>query len=300
MSLFKGSGVALVTPFKNGRIDYHALDALVDWHLQNDTDALIVSGTTGEASTLSSIEKISIAEFVVKKVKKQIPVIAGSGCNNTSEAVYLSKEFQYVGVDGLLVVTPYYNKTTNEGLVKHYMTIANAVPLPIILYSVKSRTGLNIEPSVIEELGKVNNIIGIKEASGDINQVAKICYITKKLKNAGYEFDVYSGNDDQTLPIMSLGGIGCISTVANIIPKDFHNMMKLFDDNNIKEATSMQLKMIPLINSMFAEVNPIPVKAALNMMGKIEKEYRMPLCDPSNKTLYLIKEELTKYGIKLP
>ncbi len=293
MSIFKGSGVALVTPFKDGRVDYGALERLIEWQISEGTDAIISCGTTGEASTLSDIEQLSVIEFTVKKVDGRIPVIAGSGSNNTAHAMYLSKEIQYAGADGLLVVTPYYNKATQSGLITHYTSIADYVDIPIILYSVKSRTGVNIEPETVAILSKHPNITGIKEASGDISQISRIASLTNR------NFDLYSGNDDQVIPIMSIGGIGCISTIANIIPSDFHQMINSFLKGNHKSAAKMQLKMIPLIRVLFKEVNPIPVKAALHMMGRIEKEYRLPLCEPSNETLYLLYDEMVKYGIPL-
>lgn len=293
MSIFKGSGVALVTPFKDGRIDYDALEKLIEWHIESGTDAIIICGTTGEASTLSPVEKLSLVEFTIKKTDGRIPVIAGSGTNDTSHTMYLSKEMQYAGADGLLVVTPYYNKSTQNGLVKHYTAIADYVDIPIILYSVKSRTGLNIEPETVKMLKKHPHIAGIKEASGDISQIARIAALT----DSG--FDLYSGNDDHTIPIMALGGIGCISTVANIIPKEYHQMTADYLKGRHKSAAKMQLAMIPLIRAIFAEVNPIPVKAAMNMMGLIAKEYRLPMCEPSNETLYLLFDEMTRYGIQL-
>ena len=293
MSMFKGSGVALVTPFKDGRIDYTALEGLIQWHIEAGTDAIIVCGTTGEASTLSPVEKLSLVEFTVKKTDGQIPVIAGSGSNDTSHAMYLSKEMQYAGADGLLVVTPYYNKATQAGLIKHYNAIADYVDIPIILYSVKSRTGLNITPSTVKELKKHPNICGIKEASGDISQICSIAALTDR------DFCLYSGNDDHTIAMMALGAIGCISTVANIIPAQYHQMTKDYLEGRHKAAAKKQLSMLPLIHAVFAEVNPIPIKAALHMMGRIQKEYRLPLCEPSNETLYLLFDEMMHYGIPL-
>lgn len=293
MSIFKGSGVALITPFKDGRIDYDALEHLIEWHIESGTDALIICGTTGEASTLSPVEKLSLVEFAVKKVDGRLPVIAGSGSNDTSHALYLSKEMEYVGADGLLIVTPYYNKATQSGLIKHYTTIADYVNIPIILYSVKSRTGLNITPDTVKKLKKHPKICGIKEASGDISQIAQIAALTDA------NFALYSGNDDHTIPVMSLGGIGCISTVANIIPKEYHQMTSDYLKGKHKSAAKMQLAMLPLIHAVFAEVNPIPIKAALNMMGLISKEYRLPLCEPTNDTLYLLFDEMNRYGIKI-
>lgn len=291
MSMFKGSGVAIVTPFKDGRIDYTALESLIEWHIEAGTDALIVCGTTGEASTLSPVEKLSLVEFTIKKADGRIPVIAGSGSNDTSHSMYLSKEMQYAGADGLLIVTPYYNKATQTGLIKHYNAIADYVDIPIILYSVKSRTGVNINPSTIKELKKHPNIRGIKEASGDISQICQIAAL------ADHDFYLYSGNDDHTISMMSLGAVGCISTVANIIPSQYHQMTMDYLEGRHKTAAKKQLAMLPLIHAVFAEVNPIPVKAALHIMGKIQKEYRLPLCEPSNETLYLLFDEMKRYGI---
>lgn len=291
MSIFKGSGVALVTPFKDGRVDYDALERLIQWHIEAGTDAIITCGTTGEASTLSAVERLSVIEFTVNCVGGRIPVIAGAGTNDTSHSMYLAKEIQYAGADGLLVVTPYYNKATQKGLIRHYNMIADYTDLPVILYSVKSRTGLNIEPETVKELSKHPNIVGIKEASGDISQICRIAAL------CGKDFDLYSGNDDQTIPIMSVGGIGCISTVANIIPAQYHQMTSDFLRGRYKSAAKQQLKMLPLIRAVFSEVNPIPVKAALNMMGYIEKEYRLPLCEPENETLYRLYDEMNRFGI---
>ena len=291
MSMFKGSGVALVTPFKDGRIDYTALEGLIEWHIEAGTDAIIVCGTTGEASTLSPVEKLSLVEFAIKKANGRIPVIAGSGSNDTSHSMYLSKEMEYAGADGLLIVTPYYNKATPAGLIKHYNAIADYVEIPIILYSVKSRTGVNITPAVVRELKKHPNIRGIKEASGDISQICEIAAL------ADHDFWLYSGNDDHTISMMALGAAGCISTVANIIPAQYHQMTKDYLEGRHKTAAKKQLAMLPLIHAVFAEVNPIPVKAALHIMGKIQKEYRLPLCEPSNETLYLLFDEMKRYGI---
>ena len=293
MSMFKGSGVAIVTPFKDGRIDYTALEGLIEWHIEAGTDALIVCGTTGEASTLSPVEKLSLVEFTIKKADGRIPVIAGSGSNDTSHSMYLSKEMQYAGAEGLLIVTPYYNKATQTGLMKHYNAIADYVDIPIILYSVKSRTGVNITPSTVKELKKHPNIRGIKEPSGDISQICQIAALTD------HDFYLYSGNDDHTISMMALGAVGCISTVANIIPAQYHQMTTDYLEGRHKAAAKKQLAMLPLIHAIFAEVNPIPVKAALHIMGKIQKEYRLPLCEPSNETLYLLFDEMKHYGIPL-
>ena len=293
MTLFKGSGVALVTPFKDGKVDYDALRKLILWHIQAGTDALIVCGTTGEASTLSPVEKLSIIEFAVRTADHRLPVIAGAGSNDTAHSMYLAREIRYSGADGLLIVTPYYNKATQKGLIEHYTKIADYSDMPIILYSVKSRTGVNIEPETVSELKQHPNIVGIKEASGDISQICRIAALT------GSDFALYSGNDDQTIPIMAVGGIGCISTVANIIPAEYHQMTADFLKGRYKSAAKMQLAMLPLIRAVFREVNPIPVKAALNIMGYIEREYRLPLCNPSNETLYCLYDEMARYGISV-
>lgn len=293
MSIFKGSGTALITPFKDGRVDYDALEKLIEWQIASETDAIISCGTTGEASTLSAVERLSVIEFTVKKAAGRVPVIAGAGTNDTSQSMYLAREIGYSGADGLLIVTPYYNKTTQQGLIRHYTMIADYTDLPIILYSVKSRTGLNIEPETVLELSKHPNIAGIKEASGDLSQICRIASL------CGKDFDLYSGNDDHTVPIMSVGGIGCISTAANIIPAEYHRMCSDFLKGRYKSAAKQQLAMLPLIRALFAEVNPIPVKAALNMMGYIRREYRMPLFDPSNETLYRLYDEMVKFGIKI-
>ncbi|MEF9922537.1 MAG: 4-hydroxy-tetrahydrodipicolinate synthase [Anaerovoracaceae bacterium] len=291
MALFKGAGVALVTPFKDSDVDFYALEHLIEWQIENEIDAIISCGTTGEASTLSVKEQLSVIDFTVRKVNGRVPVIAGAGSNSTSTAMFLGKEIEEVGADGLLIVTPYYNKCTQGGLINHYEMIADYTSLPIILYSVKSRTGVNIDPKTVLALSKHPQIVGIKEASGDISQICKIATMVNK------DFALYSGNDDQTVPILSLGGIGCISTVANIIPKDYHKMIYEYLHGNTKLARKMQLKMCPLIEAVFGEVNPIPIKAALNIMGLIEKEYRMPLSEPTNATLYWLYDEMKKYGI---
>lgn len=293
MSLFKGSGVAIVTPFKNDKsVDYDEFKKLIEFHISNNTDAIIVCGTTGEASTLSKKEHIEVVEFCVKTVNKRIPVIAGSGKNNTKEAIEVSKECEKLGVDGLLVVTPYYNKTTQKGLVNYYKNIADSVSLPIILYNVPSRTGLNIEPNTVLALSKINNIIAIKEASGNISQVAKIASICDN------DFDIYSGNDDQIVPILALGGKGVISVVANIAPNETHNIVELFLNNKIKESKELQLELLELIEAMFIEVNPIPVKTALSLMGYNSCDFREPLIQMEEKNTEILKKVLEKYKLK--
>lgn len=291
MTLFTGASVALVTPFKNGQIDYNSLENLIKWQISEGIDSIVSCGTTGEASTLSDEEHIEVVSFTVKHSKNKIPIIAGSGSNDTNHAIWMSKQLEAVGTDGLLLVTPYYNKCSQKGLIKHYVAIADSVDIPCILYSVPSRTGVNITPSTVSELCTHPNIVGIKEASGNISQVVEIA------KYVSPDFALYSGNDDMIVPLLSMGGTGAISTVANIIPKDTHDMITAYLEGNSNKAREMQLRMKSLIDSMFTEVNPIPVKAALNMMNLIEKEYRMPLCEPENKALYQIANELKNYGL---
>lgn len=291
MTLFTGAGVAIVTPFKKGKVDFPSLGRLIDWQISQGIDAIVVCGTTGEASTLNDKEHIKVVKYTVDKVKSRVPVIAGAGSNDTAHAIYMAKELQSVGVDGLLLVTPYYNKCTQKGLIDHYYAIADSVTIPMILYSVAGRTGVNISPSTVFELAKHPNIVGIKEASGNISQVVEIA------KCISPDFALYSGNDDMIVPLLSIGGSGVISTVANVAPKETHNMVMEYLTGNVNEASRIQLDMKHLIDAIFVEVNPIPVKAALHLMGKIELEYRMPLCPPETKSLELIKRELEAYGL---
>lgn len=284
MSIFKGSGVALITPFKeNGEIDFETLKNLVEFQIENGTDSIIVCGTTGESSTLSDLEHLKCIEACVEYVKKRIPVIAGTGSNDTKTAVMLSKEAEKAGVDGLLCVTPYYNKTNQEGLKRYYGNIANSVSIPIIMYNVQSRTGVNITPETAMEIFNNNeNIVAIKEASGNISQVAKLL--------VNDTLDVYSGNDDQTVPILSLGGIGVISVVANIFPKEMHNMVMDYLNGNVEQARKMQLKMLELCNALFCDVNPIPIKKAMEILGMVNGYIREPLIElDKDKTKILTK-----------
>ena len=291
MKLFQGTATALVTPFRNEKIDYPAMGRLVEWQLKNGVDALVVCGTTGEASTLTGKERVQLTHFVVDLVDGRVPVLAGTGSNNTRFTTELSKEMEAIGADGLLVVTPYYNKCTESGMITHYETIADNVGIPMILYSVKSRTGVNITPQAVKILKDHPQIVGIKEASGDISQV---CEMAQYIDD---DFNIYSGNDDMAIPIMSLGGLGCISTVSNIIPKRYSEMLHAWMDGDVKQAAAEQIALKPLIDAVFAEVNPIPLKAALNIMGKCELEYRLPLCPPTNKTQYLLYDRLREYGL---
>ena len=291
--LFEGSGVALVTPFKDGKVNYEKMGDLIEWHIENKTDAIIVCGTTGESATMTDKERKSTIKFVVDKVNKRIPVIAGSGSNNTAYSIELSKYCQEVGADGLLIVTPYYNKATQNGLIKHYTAIADSVDLPIILYNVPGRTGVNITPATVEKLSKIENIVAIKEASGNISQVAEIARL------CGEDFAIYSGNDDQIVPILSLGGIGVISVLANVLPKETHDIVEKYLSGDVEESRKLQLSLNELVNSLFIEVNPIPVKAAMNLMGMEVGELRLPLTDISEQNLEVLKNNMVKAGIKL-
>lgn len=291
MTLFTGAGTAIVTPFKDGKVDYPGLDRLIDWQISQGIDAIVVCGTTGEASTLNDEEHIETVRYTVEKTDGRVPVIAGAGSNDTAHAIFMSKELEEKGVDGLLLVTPYYNKCTQKGLIQHYTKIADSVNIPIILYSVAGRTGVNISPSTVFELAKHPNIVGIKEASGNISQVVEIA------KCVSDDFALYSGNDDMIVPLLSVGGSGVISTVSNVIPKDTHDMVMKYLNGDTKGAGKLQLDMKHLIDALFIEVNPIPVKAALHLMGMIELEYRLPLCPPDEKSMEIIRKELTAYGL---
>ncbi|MCT4565889.1 MAG: 4-hydroxy-tetrahydrodipicolinate synthase [Maledivibacter sp.] len=291
MNLFRGSGVALVTPFKNNRVNYDKLEEILEWHIQQDTDAIVICGTTGESTTLSDKEQKEVIKFTVEKVNKRIPVIAGTGSNCTQHAIELSKYGEMVGVDGLLVITPYYNKTTQKGLIAHFTAIANEVTTPIIVYNVPGRTGVNVLPSTLAELAKIPNIMGIKDATGNIAHIAEIARLVPD------DFYIYSGNDDMIVPLMSLKGAGVISVVANIAPKDTHDIVQRFIDGDIKGSCTLQLKMKPLIDSLFMEVNPIPVKTAMNLMGLDMGKLRLPLVDMSDDNLEILKTRMKEYGL---
>ena len=290
MSIFTGSAVALVTPFINNQVDYKALEKLIEWHLEAKTDAIVVCGTTGESCTLSKVEKKDVIAFTIKKVSGRVPVIAGTGGNNTQEAIEMSLFAEGIGADALLLVTPYYNKTTQRGLVAHYFAIADQVNIPIILYNVPSRTGLNIQPETVKELATHKNIVAIKEASGDLSQIAKIARLCPD------GFDIYSGNDDQILPVLSLGGAGVISVVANILPDETHQICELYFNGMTNAATKLQLDMLDIINALFIETNPIPVKAALEIMGKINGELRLPLIPISDSNRELLIKSIKNFN----
>lgn len=290
--VFKGAGVALVTPMNvDGSVNYEVLGELIDFQVNNGTDAIISCGTTGESATLSAKERNEIIKFTVKKVAGRIPVIAGTGSNSTESALNNSIEAERLGVDGLLIVTPYYNKTSQQGLIEHYNYIADRVNIPIVLYNVPSRTGVNIKPETYFELSKHQNICAVKEASGDISAVAKI------RAACGDDLAIYSGNDDQIVPMLSLGALGVISVFSNICPKECHAMVKEFFKGNLIAASEMQIKYLELMNSMFCDVNPIPVKEALNIMGYECGKCRMPLCQLSEENYNNIKFLLKKYYI---
>lgn len=291
MSIFKGSAVAIVTPFNDSGVNYGKLKELIEWHIDEGTDAIVICGTTGEASTMTNEERKKAIKFTVDVVNKRIPVIAGTGTNDTKASVEMSEYAQSVGVDALLVITPYYNKTNNKGLFKHFEAINNAIDTPIILYNVPSRTGVNITPIQLLELSKLKNIVAIKEASGNISQVSKMKALCKD------NIDIYSGNDDQVVPIMALGGLGVISVLANIMPKAVHDMATTFLSGNTKKALQIQLDTLDIANKLFIETNPIPIKTALNLMGKDVGPFRLPLCDMDDKNLEILKYSLKEYNL---
>lgn len=295
MAIFKGAGVAIITPFhQDGTVNFEKLGELLEFHVANKTDAIIVCGTTGEASTLTHEEHLECIKYTVDKIAGRIPVIAGTGSNCTETAIYLSKEAEKYGVDGLLVVTPYYNKATQKGLIAHYTAIANSVKTPIIMYNVPSRTGCNILPETAVALAKnVENIVGIKEASGNISQVAKLAQLADGC------IDIYSGNDDQVVPLLSLGGVGVISVLSNVAPVQTHDMVMKFLEGNVEESLKIQLKALPLIDQLFCEVNPIPVKAAVNMMGMEVGPLRMPLTEMEDAHKENLKKAMQEFGVKV-
>ena len=292
MAIFTGSAVALVTPFKpDGAVNFDSFAKLIDFQLKNGTDAFVICGTTGEASTLTDEEQLECIRFAAEYVNKRVPVIAGAGSNDTAHGVNLCRLAERSGADALLLVTPYYNKCSQRGLVKHFTAQADAVNVPVVVYSVPSRTGLNIPPKTALELSKTKNIVGIKEASGDIVQVAEI------IRLCGPDFAVYSGNDDYTVPLLSLGGIGVISVVANVAPKQVHDMVTKFLGGDTAGGARLQLDILPLTRALFCEVSPGPVKAALNMMGYNAGGYRMPVCEPEEASMELIRREMISYGL---
>lgn len=293
MSIFRGSGVAIVTPmYDNGKVNYEKFANLIDFQITNGTDAIIVCGTTGESSTLTHEEHLDVIKYCVETVAGRIPVVAGTGSNCTETAVYLSKEAEAAGADGLLLVSPYYNKATQNGLYAHFKAIADSVSLPIILYNVPGRTGCNILPETIVRLCRdVQNIVGVKEASGNISQIAGLAAMSEG------KLDIYSGNDDQIVPIMSLGGVGVISVLANVAPAQTHAICQSFLDGDTKESCRLQLEAMELCKALFCEVNPIPVKKALNLMGMEAGIPRMPLTEMEPANALRLEKAMKNYGI---
>ena len=295
MAIFTGAGVALITPMnEDGSVNYNKLEELIEFQIEGGTDAIIICGTTGEASTLSEEEHLECIRFTCEKVNKRIPVIAGTGSNCTESAVYLSTEAEKCGADGLLVVTPYYNKATQNGLKLHYKKIAESVNIPIILYNVPSRTGTTIAPQTVVELcTEVSNIVGVKDATGDLSEVAQV------LSMANGNVDLYSGNDDQITAVMSLGGKGVISVLSNILPKETHDMCASYLEGDVETSRDLQLKYFALVKALFGEVNPIPVKQAMNLMGMKVGGLRLPLIEMEEATTKKLAEEMKKVGIQL-
>ena len=295
MAIFTGAGVAIITPFhEDGSINYDQLKKLVDYHCENGTDSIVICGTTGESATMTEEEHLECIKRTIDFTAGRIPVIAGTGSNCTATAVELSREAAKAGADGLLVVTPYYNKATQKGLIEHYKAIAREADAPIIMYSVASRTGCNIEPATVAALVKeVDNIVGVKEASGNISQVAKIMQLTQG------DIDLYSGNDDQIVPILSLGGKGVISVLSNVAPRETHEICAKFFAGDIAGSRELQLKAIPLINALFSEVNPIPVKKAVSLMGMEAGGLRMPLTEMEEANAQKLAQAMRAFGIQL-
>lgn len=293
MAIFEGAGVALVTPFKaNGDVNYDKLEEILEEQIAGGTDAIVICGTTGEASTMSPEEHLSVIKYGCEVVKGRIPVVAGTGSNCTREAVYMSQKAEEAGADGVLLVTPYYNKATQNGLIAHFTTIAEAIKIPALLYHIPGRTGVTMKPETIVSLCKnVPNIVGVKEASGNFSSIATM------MNMADGCIDVYSGNDDQIVPLLSMGGKGVISVLSNVAPKQTHDICQKFFDGDVKGSLQMQLDAIPLISALFSEVNPIPVKAAMNMMGKEVGPLRLPLTEMEDAHKEVLKQVMKSYGI---
>lgn len=289
-ALFTGAGVALVTPMlPDGSINYEKLEQLVDWQIENGTDAIIVCGTTGEAPTLKMQEHLEAIRVAVVRAKGRVPVIAGTGSNDTDHCINSCREAKRLGADGLLLVSPYYNKTSQRGLIAHYTAVAASADLPMILYNVPGRTGLNIAPETVVALSKVDNIVGLKQANGDLSSVAKIA--------AACDLPIYSGNDDQIVPILSLGGVGVISVLSNVIPRETHDICQTWFDGDVEQSKRLQLHYLDLANGLFTDVNPIPVKAAMNLMGMDVGECRLPLYPMEDKALAALEAVLRRHGL---
>lgn len=292
MGIFKGSGVALITPFNEDMsINYSKLEELIEWHITNKTDALIIAGTTGEASTLPDEDHIEIVRRSVEITKGRIPIIAGTGSNDTKHGIELSIQCEKAGADGLLIVTPYYNKTNRQGLINHYLSIAENINIPIILYNVPGRTGMSIPVDVVKELSENPKIVGLKEASGDISYLAEVARVCDR------EFAIYSGNDDMIVPVLSLGGVGVISVLANVMPLETHNIVSSYLDGNVEQSRDLQLSLNAFVNSLFIETNPIPVKAAMNLMDMNVGGVRQPLWEIGPEALDTLKIEMNKLNL---
>lgn len=293
MSVFTGAGVAIITPmYENGEVNFDKFGELVEQQISGGTDAIIVCGTTGEASTLTHEEHLSCIKYVVEKVNKRIPVIAGTGSNCTKTAIYLSQEAEKLGADGVLLVSPYYNKATQNGLKQHFVAIAKSIRIPVILYNIQGRTGVNILPATIAAIAEeAENVVAVKEASGNISQVAEIARLTKG------KVDIYSGNDDQIIPILSLGGKGVISVLSNVAPKQTHDMCEAYFKGDVEKARDMQIEALDLVHELFSEVNPIPVKAALNMMGMEVGSLRAPLTEMEDANKEKLRKAMKEYGL---
>ncbi len=289
--MFKGSMVAIVTPFKNGKVDEKALGELIEFQIKNGTDVIVPCGTTGESATLSHEEHHRVVEFTVQTVKKRVPVIAGAGSNSTSETMELTNYAKKAGADGALLITPYYNKPTQEGLYRHFKAVAESTDIPIILYNVPGRTSVNMLPATVARLREIGNIVGIKEATGDLKQISEV------IRLCGRDFDVLSGDDFTTLPMLSIGGVGAISVTANVAPADCAAMFDAFFAGKMEEAKKLHFKLEPLHSAMFIETNPIPAKTSLALMGRIGEEFRLPLCPLGDANKEKLKKALKDYGL---
>lgn len=289
--LFKGSGVAIITPFTSDGIDFDKLGDLIEYQIDNDTDAIVICGTTGEASTMPDEEHKACIKYAVEKTAGRLPVIAGAGSNDTRHAVSLSSYAEDVGADAILSVTPYYNKTSQKGLIEHFTQIAKSISIPVIIYNVPSRTNLNINPETLKVLSEIDNIIGIKECNlAQVGDILNLC---------GRGFSIYSGNDEQVVPILSMGGVGVISVMANILPQETHDMVIKFLNGDIEGSRLIQLRTLPIIKALFMDVSPIPIKAAMNVLGMNVGKCRLPLIDMSDKNIEVLKAELQNYGFKI-
>lgn len=295
MAIFTGAGVAIVTPFKeDGSVDYDSLDRLIDFHCENGTDSIVICGTSGEAATLTEAEHMECVKFTIERAKGRIPVIAGTGSNCTATAMALSAEAASYGADGVLVVTPYYNKATQKGMIAHFTKVAQAARIPVVLYNIPGRTGCKMEAETVAQLvNHVDNIVAIKEASGDFSNIARMMELTDG------KLDLYSGNDDQIVPLMSLGGKGVISVLSNVAPKAAHDICQLYLDGNVKESCALQLKALSLIRALFSEVNPIPVKKAVELMGLCGGTVREPLTELEPEHTEILRQEMRNFGISV-